>query len=405
MQKKKQMGPLVVIFLTIFIDLIGFGMIIPLNPYLGAKFGATSTQVGMLMSIYSLMQFLFSPLWGRLSDRIGRRPVLLVSLLGGAVSYVLFAFATQLWMLFVSRALAGIFAANISTAMAYIADVTSKEERSKGMGLIGAAFGLGFIFGPVFGGVLGEIGNHLGSEPPFGISFSAMGAAAICLINFLVATRTLKESLKPEFRNMAQRGSRFKLMQKYVKRPVLPLLMLIFFLSGLSMAHMESTLFLFVKDEWGWALRAASMAFAYIGVVMVFTQGYLIRKLMPKFGERKVLVVGLTLACVGLCTTGLTVGIYSLALSQTFLALGVGMVNPSTLGSISLLVPVDEQGEAMGVNQSFAALARILGPALGGFYYGHLGHRSPFLIAGSLMAVAVVIAISIFQKLPSRGKV
>jgi multidrug resistance protein len=185
---------LAIIFLTVFVDLVGFGIIIPMNSYLAKVFGATPLKVGLLMSIYSLMQFLFSPFWGQTSDRIGRRPVILLSLLGASVSHFGFAMSASYTGLFLCRMFAGIFGGNIPVAMAYIADLTAEKDRSKGMGLIGAAFGLGFILGPAIGGVFGHLGNSLGSTPPFGESFPAIIASLICFANFVSAYFFLPES-------------------------------------------------------------------------------------------------------------------------------------------------------------------------------------------------------------------
>lgn len=395
-----------IIFLTVFIDLIGFGIIIPLSPYLARQFQATPFQVGLLMSVFSLMQFVFSPVWGKISDRVGRRPIILMSLLGSTLSYIGFAYAETLTGLFVSRIFAGIFGASISTAMAYIADVTTEENRSKGMGMIGAAFGLGFIFGPFIGGIFGHYGESLGSTPPFGMSFAALAAAAICGLNFLLALKVLKESLPKEKRGQSERfkTSRFVLLFSCLQRPILGPLLFVFFLSSLAMAHMESTLFLLVKDRFDWDVRTASYGFAYVGLVIAFTQGYLIRKLMPKFGEAKVMFVGLLLAALGMYGLGASPVISLLAIAVTALALGNGMSNPATLGGISLKADAGEQGVVMGVGQSLSALGRIIGPAIGGWVYGNLSIEAPFYIAGGLMALALCIVISIFAKIPQKGK-
>ncbi|MCB0393691.1 MAG: MFS transporter, partial [Bdellovibrionales bacterium] len=201
----KSKSPLLIIFVTVFVDLVGFGIIIPLSPYLAKHFGASGLQIGLLMSVYSLAQFIFSPLWGRLSDVYGRRPILLMSLLGSTLAHLGFAFASDLWMLFVARTIAGLFGANISAASAYIADVTDSKSRSKSMGIIGAAFGIGFILGPAIGGFLSEWGLQLGTQPPFGIGFSALGASLICFLNFLFACFRLPESLPKERRNLAKK--------------------------------------------------------------------------------------------------------------------------------------------------------------------------------------------------------
>jgi DHA1 family tetracycline resistance protein-like MFS transporter len=393
-------SPLVVIFLIVFIDLIGFGIIIPLSPYLATHVGATPFQVGFLMSIYSLMQFIFSPFWGKLSDKVGRRPILLMSLLGSSISYLIFAFSDQLWMLFVARAFAGFFGANISTAMAYIADITEEKNRSKGMGLIGAAFGLGFITGPALGGILSHYGMILGSKPPLGMGFSALGASAICFINFLVAIKVLKESLKPGA-PIKERESRFLTIKRYIFRPTLGFLISMAFVSTFAFAHMESTLALYVKDLWNWDLIQASFAFAYVGVISIFTQGFLIRKLMPKYGEPKLLFTGLLLATIGLAGIGFSHEIWFLVISVTLMGLGMGLFNPSNLGSISLSANAQEQGAVMGVAQSFSALGRILGPLSGGLVFQHLGIRFPFWIAAVFMFFGFLCMFRMYKKLPN----
>lgn len=402
---KTSRSPLIVIFLTVFIDLVGFGIVIPLSPYLAREYNATPTEIGFLMAIYSVMQFLFSPVWGGLSDRIGRRPVILVSLFGGVLSYTLFAFADSLWLLFVARALAGLFGGNISTAHAYIADVTSESERSKGMGLIGAAFGLGFIFGPLLGGLLGALGQKLGSQPPLGMSFSALGAAILCLANFCFAYFVLRESLPEDVRGRVRpKRRRFNEIWNQLRRPMVGSLIWVFFLSGLAMAQMESMLFPYVADEFNWGLRTASYGFAYVGVLMVFTQGYLIRKWMPKFGEPILLSVGLLLFSLSLFGIAFSHSVGLLGVTMTILALGNGLMRPPNLGLISLLTPPEEQGTAMGVTNSIASLGRIIGPILGGVLYEKLNRNAPFLFAGILAAIAFAMVLRQYRRLPVSGR-
>lgn len=400
----KKLNPKVIIFITVFIDLIGFGIIIPLSPYLARNFGADALQVGLLMSIYSLMQFLFAPLWGQLSDNHGRRPIILLSLFGAAASHLLFAFGGSLWVLFLARGLAGLFGANISTAMAYIADITEEKDRSKGMGMIGAAFGLGFMMGPFLGGISGDLGLMLGNLPPFGESFPAVVAAAICFLNFLAAIKFLPESrsIKPDS-TYKQRKPRFQLLLKHMTKPVVGRLIFIFFLSTFGMAHMEASLFLYVQDVFAWNMTKASMGFAYVGLIMVFTQGYLIRKFLPKYGERRLMLVGLLLGGVGLSGIAFSEQVWQLAIFTTFLGFGVGMSNPSITGSISLLTSKDEQGGVMGVNQSLSAVARIIGPAIGGWFYRDVSMGSPFLVAGGLLLFAMIIGFLVYDKIPQKG--
>ncbi len=204
------------------------------------------------MSVYSLMQFLFSPIWGQLSDRYGRRPIILISLLGAGLSHAGFAFATSLEGLILTRALAGLFGGNISTAMAYIADITPDKDRSKGMGLIGAAFGLGFVCGPFLGGLLANLGTRLGDTPPLGESFPALIAGAICLANALAALKFLPESRTAEVTQA--KTLRFQKMAKAIKTPVLGTLMLLVFLNTFAMAHIEAQLFLLMREDYAWSL-------------------------------------------------------------------------------------------------------------------------------------------------------
>lgn len=400
--------PLVVIFVTVFVDLIGFGIIIPLNTFLARKFGSDEFQIGLLMSIYSLMQFAFAPIWGRLSDRWGRRPIILVSLLGAAIAHLGFAFGESYAALLTARCFAGIFGGNISTAMAYIADITESKDRSKGMGLIGAAFGLGFILGPALGGIAGDFGQSLGAEPPFGISFSAVIASLICFLNFVAAYFVLPESLSLEIRKksaaLAKRG-RLKVLIESLRVPVLGPLMLTFFLANVAMAFMEVSLFMLVDDRLGWGLTEASFGFAYVGVVMVFTQGYLIRKLLPLYGERRLMLVGLILSAFGITGMAFSHSMWPLAVMVTALGLGIGLVNPSINGSVSVLSAKDRQGGVLGVNQSLSALGRIIGPALGGLFYREWGVGSPFLVGGACMSLALVLVVVLYSKLPKAAEV
>ena len=394
---------LLIIFLTVFIDLVGFGIIIPMNPYLAKTFGASALEVGLLMSIYSLMQFLFSPFWGQLSDRIGRRPVILISLLGGAVSHLGFAFSTSFWMLVVARSFAGLFGGNLSAAMAYIADITPEKDRSKGMGMIGAAFGLGFILGPLLGYVFSQVGLKMGSAPPLGESFPAVIASAICLTNFLFAWRWLPESRGAGA--VRAKVSRFARIARAFTTPALGALMLLVFLNTFALAHVEATLFLYVHDQFGWSAAVASAGFAYVGVIMVITQGYLIRKIMPKFGERNVLLAGFVLSAFGFALCSFAGGVAALAMGVTFLGLGNGLANPSLSSSVSLLSGADVQGSNLGVSQSLSSLARILGPATGGALYQSAGPWSPFAAAAMVTALGGVIAFMNRARMPEGGRV
>jgi multidrug resistance protein len=388
---------LIIIFMTVFIDLVGFGIIIPMNPYLAGKFGATPLQVGLLMSVYSLFQFIFAPIWGQLSDRYGRRPVILVSLLGSALAHTGFAFAASFYGLVFARAFAGLFGGNISAAMAYIADITAEKDRSKGMGMIGAAFGLGFICGPVLGGVFGQM------QTPFGESFPALIAGGICFLNFLSALKFLPESRKPGSA-AAKRGVRFRRIYEALGKPVVGGLILLVFLNVFAMSHIEPSLFLFVQERFGWSQAHASFGFAYIGVIMVFTQGYLIRKMLPKYGEKRLLVAGLALSTSAYALISVSGTLGLLALAVTLLGLGNGLVNPSLNGSISLSSGEHEQGANLGVSQSLSSLARILGPPTGGALFQYYGTWTPFAAAAVICLAALAFAWSMRARIPERGR-
>lgn len=394
---------LAIIFFTVFLYLVGFGIVIPIIPILSRNFGATALQTGLLMSVYSFMQFLFAPFWGKLSDRRGRRPILLFCLLGEAFSYLLFAWARSLEWLFFARILAGFFGASISTASAYISDITPPNERSKGMALIGAAFGLGFVVGPALGGALALWGQHISSAPHFDTSFCALWVGALCLANFLFGLKFLKESLT-EKNEHPQSKKRFQLLKQYLTQKTLGAMMSVYFLSSLAMSGMEATLILFMAEKFGWQLKEVSFGFAYIGVITVFSQGFLVRRLIPIWGERKTLTIGLTSFAIGLMGIAFAPSIPWMGVTMTFLALGTSFTNPSTMGAISLLSGSKQQGTSMGVAQSLASLGRILGPALGGLIYEKIAIDAPFIVSSCLAVAGLVLAFSIYNQIPNSGK-
>ncbi|MBY0554566.1 MFS transporter [bacterium] len=396
--------PLIIIFFTVFIYLLGFGIVIPIIPILSTEMGATSLQTGLLLSVYSLMQFLFSPFWGKLSDKYGRRPILLICLAGEVFSYLLFAQARTLELLFVARTFSGFFGASISTASAYISDITPPNERSKGMALIGAAFGLGFLFGPAIGGGLTVWAEHISpTDVFFKTSFSSYWVSGLCLLTFIFAWKFLKETR--DLSKVTQgKTNRFAQIIKYFKIETVGPLIFVFFLSSLAMSTMEATLVLLVKDKFGWGIKEVSFGFAYIGIMMVLTQGIFVRKLIPKVGEKQVLRTGLVLMCIAFAGIAIAKSITVLAIAQTLFALGVGFTNPSILGSISLLTDPNEQGAALGTTQGMASLGRIIGPAVGGALYGSLTMESPFILSGAMTMIALFVVITIFNQIPNAGQ-
>jgi len=386
-------SPLVVLFLTVFIDLLGFGIVLPLLPYYAESFGAGPLTVTLLSSSYSLMQFLFAPVWGRLSDRVGRRPILVLSLAGSALSYLLFGLAGSLAALFATRLLAGVCAANISTAQAYIADVTTPETRAKGMGMIGAAFGLGFIFGPAVGGALSR----------YGYAVPAFFAAGLSLLALALALFRLPESLRQRVGlpgGAARGGFDLGRLWAALVHPGMGLLLLIFFCSVFAFANLEATFALFVERaaRFGYTARETGYLFAYMGVLMSLMQGGLVGRLARRFGERRLVAAGTLMLAAGLGVVPLAPGLGGLMGALALLAFGAGMNTPSLSSLISRSAGADEQGGILGVSQSMASLARILGPAWGGFAFEQFGPASPYFTAAGLMGVTFLVSVMLMRK-------
>lgn len=375
-----------VIYFTIFLDLLGFGLIIPQLQYYADAFHATPAFIGLIQAIYSLMQFLFAPFWGRLSDRVGRRPILLISIAGSAFSYVLFALARDAGMIFFSRLLAGITAANLSTAQAYISDVTPVQERTRAMGLIGAAFGVGFILGPAVGGVLGAWGGNL-----------AIGLAGALLagVNWLSAFLRLPESLPAEKRRQTSDGYAFPLrdLPRVLAIPHVGLLAMVLFTAIFAIANLESTFILLAKHRYGLDQRQCGYLFAYLGVMGAVVQGGLVGKLSARFGETRLLIGGYLLQAPALILIPFTPSVGWLMVALAVMAMGGGVAGPSLNGLISKLAPHDRRGEVFGVTQSLGSLARVVGPTWGGWSFGHLGMSAPYITAGMLMLIAGTMII------------
>jgi len=395
-QRRPSLGA---IFLTVFLDLLGFGLVFPfLAKEARDSFGVTAFTATLLGSAYSAMQFLFVPVWGRLSDRIGRRPVLLWSIAGTSLSMlglgVGLAYGSSIAWLFAARVFSGIATANLGTASAYIADITKPEERAKGMGMIGMAFGLGFILGPGVGGVLAKIpfeGRH-GVWPCF-------LAAAMSAINFVWASLGLAESLPPEVRATKAKRSLSPInlvaMKESLARPGFALAVGVNFIVILSFTSLDQTFTFFCGDLLGIDEAGTGIALALVGVVAAAVQGGLIRPLSRRFSDAALVRAGVffqVFAFAGLAASGAVKSLVLLALACAFLAFGNGLSQPSTSAFVSKTAPATEQGSALGTNQSFASLARTFGPALGGWLYGSVNRLAPYSAAAVGMVIAVVMA-------------
>jgi DHA1 family tetracycline resistance protein-like MFS transporter len=379
-----------ILFLIVFVDLVGFGVIIPLLPFYGIHFGASPAEVTWMMASYSLAQFVFSPLLGRLSDRFGRRPVLLISLAISVLSYLWLGFANALWMLFAARLISGAGAGNIAAAQAYISDVTTPETRAKGMGMIGAAFGLGFTIGPALGGLVA------GSEPSGeALARPAFLAAALSLLAFFLASLWLKESLPPEARKATARPSRWRLARDLWTRHNLRQLILLLFITISAFAGMETTFALWANSTFGWGPAQVGGIFLYVGVVLVVTQGVLIGRLSKRFGEARLVTAGAAMIALGLIGLPLALALWRLLIVNALLALGMGLLNPSLTSLISQQADVDERGGVLGVSQSASSLARILGPAIAGPLFEGFGRDAPYLVGALIMAGVTALAMRV----------
>ena len=379
---------MLILFLIVLIDLIGFGIIIPLLPFYAEHFEADPATVGVLMAIYSLTQFIAAPVLGRMSDRLGRRPVLLWSLGGAVLSYIWLGFADSLIMLFLARAFGGFMAGNIGAAFAYIADVTTPENRAKGMGMIGAAFGLGFIIGPAIGGILaGPDAATANYQLP------AFAAAALSGVAFLMATVMLKESLSAETRadNATKpRKGQIAQFREAFTRPVLGLMILLTFLSTFVFAGMEATFAMWSERSYGWGPEQNGYLFAFVGLLSAAVQGGAIGRLARRFGERKLIIQGSIALAIGLGLIPFSTTLPMLIVAMVFLAYGFSITTPSLSSLISQHAGDHERGALMGVSRSASTMARVLGPTWAGLLFAMLGKDWPFL-GGALIMVAVVV--------------
>ena len=374
-----------ILFLIVLIDLIGFGLVIPLLPFYAERFSATPQEVTVLLAVFSLMQMVTAPIWGRLSDRVGRRPVLMVSMTAAALAYLWLGFADTLWMLFAARALAGACAGNIAAAQAYIADVTPPEKRARGMGMIGAAFGLGFIIGPALGGVVA--GNNLATADLRTPGLIACGLSLTALVGVFAV---LKES-RPADLTPRPRKSRVTALRDAIGRKTLARLLLVFFLAILAFGGMEAVFALWAMAQFGWGPEQIGYLFTYIGVLSAAVQGGLIGRLTARFGEEKLLVAGLALIALGLLAIPLSHDLAVQVIAVSCLALGMGAMQPSLNSLISRRSGAAEQGEVLGVAQSVGSQSRVLGPIMAGALFAGFGRNSPFLVGMVLVIAAGLV--------------
>ena len=393
MAKRAAMGPLAPLFLTVFIDLLGFGIAIPLLPFYAQRFGAAPDTVTLVIAVYSLAQFVVLPFWGRLSDRIGRRRVLLVALAGAVCANIWLAFVDSLVLLFVARAFAGCMAGNAGVAQAYVADTTTAVNRARGHGIIGAAFGLGFLCGPAIGGLLAGAGSgEVDYRTPF------LAAAALSAAAFLFAALRLPESVGAAQRAAAAaevRRGRFAEIAEALGRPHLGLLVGLMFFTPFVFSGVETTFALWSERALGWGPLENGYAYSFMGLVAVVVQGGLAGPLSRRFGERRLVIAGPAIVAAGALALPLIGGIAGVALSLLLVVAGVCIVGPALMSLTSQRAGAHERGRVLGYSQASGGLARILGPAWAGYGFVAVGRDWPYFSGAAVMAVMLVLALRI----------
>jgi DHA1 family tetracycline resistance protein-like MFS transporter len=396
----RQRSPLFVLFLTVFIDLVGFGIVIPILPLYAEHFHASPLAIGWLTGIYSGMQIIFTPILGKLSDRFGRRPVLFVSIVGTAVGFMLMGVAHSLTLLFAARILAGITGGNISIPQAYIADVTAPEKRSRAMGLIGAAFGLGFTFGPLIGGVMSRIS--------YGAPF--FFAAGLAVINAALVYLILPESLSREHRARPHERATITQVFHHGRGAMFAIVVGTYFFLIVGFSIMTTLFALFTEKRFDYDAQANGYLFGFIGIVAVIVQGGLIGRLIKMFGEVALARTGMILTTLSLALLPMSNNLTVLLLVCAGLSMGSGCASPPLSGLASQLIERSWQGRALGVMQSAGSTARLLGPLLGGWLlmfdvrkpvaqYA----RTPFLVGSMLCFVGAVLAFCVKKPAQDRS--
>ena len=372
--------PLLIIFLTIFVNLVGFGIIIPLLPFYAETFGASPFVIGLLFAVFSLAQLIAAPALGDLSDKYGRRPVLVFSLAGTVVSFVMLAVAHSVTMLFLARLVDGLSGGNISTARAYVADVTEPKDRARAYGLIGAAFGLGFIFGPALSGVLA----HVSYTAPI------WAAAAITLVATAMAWLWLPETVH---RAHAGTGMPFRNLAATMRRPALRRVLLIDFVYWLAFAVFQTTFALFAAHRFGFDAPRTGYFFAAFGVLGVAVQGAAIRPIVRRLGDKPTFMLGLVCAATGLVAATLTHSVVVFAATLVPLAFGIGFGHPTVSSLVSRAARGDEQGRVQGAASAIESLGRTIGPVWGNASLQRFGDAVPYLSAAGFLLLTLLLSL------------
>jgi DHA1 family tetracycline resistance protein-like MFS transporter len=377
---KRRLG---LIFGFVLIDLLGYSLILPLLPYYAETFGATLTLVGLLGTVNALGQLIAAPTIGRLSDRYGRRPLLIVSIVGTVVSFLLLGTAHSLTIIFLSRILDGLLGGNIALARAYITDVTDEKNRARGLGIIGAAFGLGFIVGPAMGGGLSR----------FGYNVPALVAAGLSLLNLIAVVLWLPESLSQERRAEMRVSPRtrfsFRLLAEALKRPCMGPLLHISLLYSLAFTLFQSNFALYAKTRLALDVQATSLVLTYVGMLSVLVQGFAIGKLTARFRERQLIFAGTIILAVALLGWALAPNVWLLLVVLAPTALAAGVLNTVLTSQLTKVVRREETGGTLGLSASLQTFAQIVSPGLGGLLLENVGTWSVGVLGAVIMAWTV----------------
>ena len=375
-----------IIFLIIFVNLLGFGIILPLLPYYVESFGAGAITIGLITATYSLFQIISAPILGDLSDRYGRRPVLVISVFGTALSFGLLGIANSIPLLFLSRIIDGATGGNISTAQAYIADITTKENRTQGMGIMMAAFSLGFILGPALGGMLSV----------YGYAVPAFVAGGVALFATILAYFFLPESHKVDkTKNNIAKKKKFVIFSfrdffDALTHPEIGLMLSISFMTMFAFSLMQGTFALFTEHSLHLTAKTNGLIFAYLGLVGIIVQLFLLKQILKRITEHRATIISITLLAISLALIALSTNLTILLLAVTLLALGNAVSRPLIAGHISKLTPDSEQGNVAGMNQSVGSVARLIGPLLGTFLYSQIGTKSPYFFATGILVLTAI---------------
>lgn len=387
-------GQLPILFLITFINLVGFGIVLPVFPFFGNLVQASPAETTIAMAAYSLGQFVGAPLWGKLSDRYGRRPILIFSLLGAICSYLIMAHASDIWVLGGSRLFGGLMAGNIAAAFAYVGDISTPETRPKAMGMIGAAFGLGFIFGPAIGGLIA--GNNPDLADFAIVGYAAAGFTALAAI---AAYFLLPESLPPERRALAHTaGSDLRAADVLRTKPILWALMALTLLVIGGAALMETTFAFFAHDAFRWGPTQVGLSFAAVGIISAAMQGGLAGPLARRFGSANLAIAGVAAHAVGLAMLAVAVSGTMLIAGLSVLAFGIGLFNPAFQTLATDQTNDSDRGLVMGLTQGASSMGRVIGPAVAGGIYVEYGRHAPFAVGAAIMVIALAAAFLVAAK-------